>query len=293
MKTSEIPGVAQTGFAPAAAYDAHRPTYAKEAVEQFLKRLELVGVNGAKVADLAAGTGKFTEVLASRLEEYDIVAIEPHDGMRAELERKALPHVRVVKGTANDMAEIPDGSLACVVAAQAFHWFANMESLKEIARVLQPTGVFGGIWNIEDYNSPLTWKIHSGWESTMRDVVWTFDDEQPRFRHEQWRKVFDEQNRSNPLTLHFADPLFGLPLGEDSVEFETWLSKDDIWSRLRTLSQIAVLEGEELDKVKKTFFDSINAEETETDEQGRVAVHGRTVFFWTSKIPAEPLRSGG
>ncbi len=118
MKTSEIPGVAQTGFAPAAAYDAHRPTYAKEAVEQFLKRLELVGVNGAKVADLAAGTGKFTEVLASRLEEYDIVAIEPHDGMRAELERKALPHVRVVKGTANDMAEIPDGSLACVVAAQ-------------------------------------------------------------------------------------------------------------------------------------------------------------------------------
>jgi hypothetical protein len=25
-----------------------------------------------------------------------------------------------------------------------------MESLKEIARVLQPTGVLGGIWNIED-----------------------------------------------------------------------------------------------------------------------------------------------
>ena len=32
--------------------------------------------------------------------------------------------------------------------------FANMEALKEIARVLQPTGVFGMIWNIDDCTSP-------------------------------------------------------------------------------------------------------------------------------------------
>ncbi|KAI1612300.1 S-adenosyl-L-methionine-dependent methyltransferase [Exophiala viscosa] len=293
MPASEIAHSAQAGFAPAKAYDAHRPSYPEEAVEQFLQKLEIAGVKGAKVADLAAGTGKFTEILARRPEEYDVVAIEPHDGMRGELDRKTLPRVSVVKGTANSMSDIPDESLACLFAAQAFHWFANMDALKEIARVLQPTGVFGGIWNIEDYNSPKSWEIHPGWESTMRDVVWTFDDNQPRFRHEKWREVFDEQNRSNPLTLHFADPLFGLPVGERSVDFETWLSKDDVWARLRTLSQIAVLEGDELEKVKKMFFDSVNSPDTETDEHGRVAVHGRTVFFWTSKIPAEPLKSGG
>jgi len=127
----------------------------------------------------------------------------------------------------------------------------------------------------------------------MRDVILTFDDETPRFRHEKWRKVFDDQAQSNPLTLHLADPLFGLPLGEASVEFVTWLSKDAIWSRLRTLSQLAVLEGEELNKIEKTFWDSINSEDTETDESGRVPVHGRTVFFWTSRIPSEPLKSGG
>lgn len=29
-----------------------------------------------------------------------------------------------------------------------------MQALTEIARTLQPTGVFGGIWNIDDCSSP-------------------------------------------------------------------------------------------------------------------------------------------
>ena len=127
----------------------------------------------------------------------------------------------------------------------------------------------------------------------MKEVVWTFDDDSSRFRHEKWRQVFDDQNASNPLSLHFANPLFGLPLGEDSVEFTSWLSKEDVWGRLRTLSYLAVLEGKELEKVRNTFEESLKSEGTEIDETGRVAVHGRTVFFWTSKIPAEPLKSSG
>lgn len=150
MKTRELPEAAQTGFAAAAAYDAHRPSYPQEAVEQLLQALEIVGVTGAKVADLAAGTGKFTEILAARPEQYDIVAIEPHDGMREQLEQKGLSRTTVVKGTADNLAGIPAGSLAAIIAAQSFHWFSNMASLKEIARVLQPTGVLGMIWNIDD-----------------------------------------------------------------------------------------------------------------------------------------------
>ena len=127
----------------------------------------------------------------------------------------------------------------------------------------------------------------------MRDLIWTFDDGLPRFRHMKWKTVFDEQNSSNPLTMHFANPLFGLPIGEGTVDFETWLSKDEVWKRYRTLSQIAILEGEELERVKNEFFDAINAEGTVVDEHGRVAVHGRTLFAWTSRIPGEPLQSGG
>lgn len=146
--------------------------------------------------------------------------------------------------------------------------------------------------SVED-NAPRSWDIHQGWESKMRDLIWTFDDDLPRFRHLKWKQVFDEQNSSNPFKLQFADPIFGLPIGEDTVAFETWLSKDDIWERYRTLSQTASLEGEEFERVRKEFLEAIDAEDTTVDEQGRVPVHGRTLFAWASRIPTDPMKSGG
>ncbi|EXJ96068.1 hypothetical protein A1O1_01194 [Capronia coronata CBS 617.96] len=280
MQGPHIALPAQAGFASASAYDAHRPSYPAEAVDRLLESLGMAGVKGAKIADLAAGTGKFTEILARRPEEYDIVAIEPHDAMREQLQRKALPRVRVVKGTADNMSDIPKESVACVITAQSFHWFANADAVKEIARISQSSGAFGLIWNIEDYNAPKSWNIHPGWEFTMRDIIWSFDDNSPRFRHEKWRQVFDDQAESTTL--------FRMPLAEDSVNFETCLQKDAVWSRLRTLSQLAVLEGEALEEVRKQFFESVNSANTETDESGRIVVHGRTVFFWTSKVSPQP-----
>lgn len=125
----------------------------------------------------------------------------------------------------------------------------------------------------------------------MRDLVHTFQDDTPRFRENKWKQVFDEQNRSNPLSLHFANPIFGLPIGEETLEYVHHLTVDEIWSRLRTLSQFAILEGEELEKVKSVFFDAVKDEQA--DEHGRIPLRGRTYFFWTSRIPDEPLQSGG
>lgn len=76
----------------------------------------------------------------------------------------------------------------------------------------------------------------------------TFEDNEPRFRHEKWREVFDKQLKSTPLTLIVAaDPLFSLPLGEYEEKFETWLTKERVWDRYSTLSQIAMLDGEKLE----------------------------------------------
>ena len=118
QKPTSLAQAAQTGFASSAAYDAHRPTYSPEAVEELLTRLEVSGVAGAKILDLAAGTGKFTEVLAARPEGYEITAVEPHDGMRQELERKQVNAVRVYKGTADAMPDVADTSMTAVIAAQ-------------------------------------------------------------------------------------------------------------------------------------------------------------------------------
>jgi hypothetical protein len=131
-------------------------------------------------------------------------------------------------------------------------------------------------------NAPQSWEM-SGWEAAVRDLTWTFDDHKPRYRHEEWRHVFDDQ-------LNAAGPLFSMPLGEGSVPFEIQLSKDDVWKRYRTLSHIAVLEGEELEVTRKAFFKALD--DAQTDEHGKVVVHGHTVFAWTTRIPSELLRSG-
>ncbi len=118
MVSSGFKPEAQTGFAAADAYDAHRPSFTSEAVEELLKHLEVSGVKRAKVADLAAGTGKFTEILSARRENFEIVAIEPHDAMRQQLAQKNLRGVTVVEGAAEDLSELGDGTFAALVVAQ-------------------------------------------------------------------------------------------------------------------------------------------------------------------------------
>ena len=118
MRGTAIKQEALSGFAASSAYNAHRPSYPPEAVAQLLSALKVACIQGASVADLAAGTGKFTELLAARPEQYSIVAVEPHDDMRTELERKNLKGVEVVKATAEHMSQIADGTFDALIASQ-------------------------------------------------------------------------------------------------------------------------------------------------------------------------------
>lgn len=98
-----LPSGALAGFADGISYDKHRPSYPPEAVSFLLESINLENKTGARIIDLAAGTGKFTELLAARPEKYEIVAVEPHDGMRLALDTKSLGNVQVRKGFANDI----------------------------------------------------------------------------------------------------------------------------------------------------------------------------------------------
>ena len=95
-------------------------------------------------------------------------------------------------------------------------------------------------------NAPRSWIPATTWESKIKDITWTFDDSHPRFRHEKWREVFDKQLSTTPFSIQSADPLFSLPIGEDAVKFTVWQSREAIWERFNTLSQISVLEQEQL-----------------------------------------------
>lgn len=115
--TQSLADPAQVGFAKASNYDRYRPDYTTEETDFLLSTVGVRGHAGASVLDLAAGTGLFTEALAARPEGFRIVAVEPHDDMRGELERKTLPGVQVRKGWGSDIP-LESGSLDAVLAAQ-------------------------------------------------------------------------------------------------------------------------------------------------------------------------------
>lgn len=121
----------------------------------------------------------------------------------------------------------------------------------------------------------------------MQDYIQNLDDNSPRFRHEKWRKIFDEQLESNPLSLSLTSTqLFSLPIGEHDETWETWLPKDKVWNRLDTLSQISVLPEKEKNEVINMFNEAVKASDTSVNEKGDIAIHGTTFSYWTSKIPA-------
>ena len=114
---SAIAPSALTGFANASSYDQHRPSYPLEAVDSLLSHLQIKEVRTAKVVDLGAGTGKFTTLLAERQENYEILAIEPHEAMRKELESKILKSVSVMAGDATSMP-LESQSADALIASQ-------------------------------------------------------------------------------------------------------------------------------------------------------------------------------
>jgi len=109
--------LAQTGFSNAAAYDTHRPSFPPESVNALLDNVRVADNTGATVVDLAAGTGKFTELLANRPEQFKVVAVEPHADMRKVLEGKRLKGVEAVDGLSTSMP-LADESVDAVIAAQ-------------------------------------------------------------------------------------------------------------------------------------------------------------------------------
>ncbi|MFG2478550.1 class I SAM-dependent methyltransferase [Streptomyces fagopyri] len=125
----------------AAAYDEHRPDYARAAV-----RWALEPASGPRVLDLGAGTGKLTASLVALGAE--VVAVEPDPAMLNEL-RRSLPAVRALPGSA-EAIPLPDASVDAVPAGNAMHWFDMTVAGPEIARVLAPGGVLAGLWNLMD-----------------------------------------------------------------------------------------------------------------------------------------------
>ncbi len=152
MDAGRTPEEASSFGRAAGDYESSRPTYPLE-IARWL-------VPGATtVADVGAGTGKFTRALVEL--GLDVIAVEPDPAMLSAL-AGSLPGVRALQGSAENIP-LPDSTVDAATFAQAWHWVDPARAVPEAARVLRPGGTLGLVWNIRDESEP--------WVAALSDVI--------------------------------------------------------------------------------------------------------------------------
>ncbi|KAH3666604.1 hypothetical protein WICMUC_005588 [Wickerhamomyces mucosus] len=228
-------------------YDQVRPSFQESIANKFFQDLDLDKSN--KVIELAAGTGKFTKNLVEyqKHSEFELFIVEPSSGMLTTF-KENYPELKTYENSSYDLP-FEDNSIDLIIAAQAFHWFADEKSLKEFKRVLKPNGKLGLIWNFSSFqpenNKNLldlkinTDKIDSKYWDKINEQVSDYDGEVPQYRKAEWRKVFKQSNYFDYSSAKDGYEIFQLDF-PISQTFDSWLSR----------SYITALPNSEKEKLK-------------------------------------------
>ncbi len=118
MSGGGLARLVESGFTNAMTYDTYRPSYPAGSVQALLEKAKVADVARARIVEIGAGTGKLTEQLATGNMPYEIIAVEPHVHMRQVLDKKALPGVRILNGTAASLGAVEDAWADAVIVAQ-------------------------------------------------------------------------------------------------------------------------------------------------------------------------------
>lgn len=141
-------------------YSISRPSYPKEIIDCLYNKHGFS--KGATVADIGAGTGKFSKLLLER--GTKVYCIEPNADMLA-VAKKELSHFNecsLLCGLAESTG-LKDCSVDFVTVAQAFHWF-NIKNFKsECLRILKPGGKVVLVWNERSLNA----KVNEEWSGVF------------------------------------------------------------------------------------------------------------------------------
>ena len=176
----------------AQAYAKARPSYPNEAVE-YIRDL---APDGAVFAEIGAGTGKFTELLARY--GYEIFALEPNADMREQLAVTLAPYpkTKIIAAPA-EATTLPNHSIDIITCAQALHWFEPKAFRAECRRIGRPEGIIIAVYNI----SPGGSSVYFSKLST--DVFF----ENPTVRDFPNPIYYTREKWLTYMTSHSSDPL--------------------------------------------------------------------------------------
>jgi SAM-dependent methyltransferase len=249
--------VAAAGFdAQAGTYDRARPSYPPDALAWLVEHLHIAP--GARVLDLAAGTGKLTRLLEPA--GARLVAVEPVTGM-ARVLRETLPAVPLVASTAEALP-FTGGHFDAVTVAQAFHWFDADPAFAELRRALRIGGRVGLVWNARDRSRD--------WVDRVWAVMDRVEKRAPWREHEQWRDSALGERAG-----------FG-PLHQATFWHEQRLATRDVVARVESVSHVAVLP----DQVRARVLAEVRAllaTHPETRGHDTQAIPYRVDAFWCER----------
>lgn len=280
----QVHSSAAKGFTASGAdlYNAGRPTYTPESLHRVLEVLFASKTEKelATVLELGAGTGKFTSTFlnftieADNVQSYPVlkrlkyIATEPSEGFRESLKQLVQNSNVKVKFALGTDIPAGDHSLDGVIAAQAFHWMATTETLKEVHRVLIPYSPLIMIWNTFDYSYD--------WMRQMDKQVLSkaYSPGVPRQQNGKWEDCFATMTGTSLFSMVHKWQGRNIHAGDEEM----------VVSRFMSTSVIAEKDAAEKADIEKTVRQILatHPELEEARKSGRFEVPYITELAWVN-----------
>lgn len=235
-------------------YARYRPEYPSEMIDFFQSELGLGKEH--LVADIGSGTG----ISARRFLDFGntVYCVEPNEAMRqiAEQELGHFPNFRSVSGTAQATG-LAANSVDLVIAAQAFHWFAEPDVVTEFERILAPSGAIALIWNERSLDA-------TPFLREYEDLIVRYGTDYTAVRHDQ-------------ITADSLNQIFGRKFLSASLPNIQILDFEGLKGRMFSSSYMPTPDdpaAEELVKDLKSLF-------AKHARQGRITIFYKTNIFYT------------
>ncbi len=209
------------------AYERGRPEYTPAVAEAIAAELHLAP--GARVLDLAAGTGKLTRALLGA--GIDVIAVEPQAQLR-EILAANIGAERVLDGLAEQIP-LADASVAAVTVADAFHWFDQVAALREIQRVLIAGGGLAVLRIVPDWSG-------ASWAHEVGTLIAELGREHPQFGGPRWQDTARAEGCwTAPREVRLTMSQSASPKGVlDYVESISWMAALPDSQRSDTIARI-------------------------------------------------------
>jgi len=209
-------------FTNLAASYGNRAGYSDVVLTALAKYTGAFGKKDFPIAEVGAGTGKFTENL------YELglscIAVEPNDAMREEgMKYTSRFDVQWKKGSGEETG-LPSSAFGWVIMASSFHWVDLQKGLKEFHRILKPGGFFTALWNPRNLESS---ELHTRIEALVYEIA-------PNIKRVSSGGAKYRDNLLTDLvsTGHFKNCLFAEAMHDVSMTKErymgAWRSVNDI-----------------------------------------------------------------